>query len=64
MPLWKIQAAYLPKDLTEEHVRTGRLVGMLESWYPTYVGYHFYYASRRRTSTAVSVVIDALKQSY
>jgi DNA-binding transcriptional LysR family regulator len=56
--------AYLPKDLTEEHVRAGRLVWMLESWFPTYVGYHLYYASRRQTSTAVSLVIEALKQSY
>jgi DNA-binding transcriptional LysR family regulator len=53
--------AYLPKDLTVEHVRVGRLVAVLEDWSPTYTGFHLYYPSRRQASHAVSLVIEALK---
>ncbi len=55
--------AYLPKDLTEEHVRAGKLVWVLEDWFPTYVGLHLYYPTRRQTSHAISLVIAALKGS-
>jgi DNA-binding transcriptional LysR family regulator len=56
--------AYVPKDLVEEHVRAGRLAWVLEDWYPTFVGHHAYYPSRRKSSRAVELVVDALKAGY
>lgn len=56
--------AYVPKDLAEDRVRAGRLRWVLEDWYPTFVGHHVYYASRRKSSRAVELVVDALKTGY
>ncbi|MGF6876293.1 LysR family transcriptional regulator [Paraburkholderia sp. MM5477-R1] len=56
--------AYVPKDLAEVHVRAGRLNWVLEDWFPTFVGHHVYYPSRRKSSRAVELVVDALKSGY
>lgn len=53
--------AYLPKKLAESEVRTGRLCWVLEDWFPTFTGHHAYYATRRQSSLAVRLVIDALR---
>jgi DNA-binding transcriptional LysR family regulator len=56
--------AYVPKDLAEGHVRAGRLCWVLEDWFPTFVGHHVYYPSRRKSSRAVELVVEALKSGY
>lgn len=56
--------AYVPKDLVEVHVQAGRLCWVLEDWFPTFVGHHVYYPSRRKSSRAVELVVDALKSGY
>ena len=56
--------AYVPKDLVEADVRAGRLRWVLEDWFPTFVGHHAYYPSRRKSSRAVELVVDALKSGY
>ncbi|WP_321793896.1 LysR family transcriptional regulator [Burkholderia pyrrocinia] len=53
--------AYVPKDLAEPHVEAGRLDWVLEDWFPTFVGHHVYYPSRRKSSRAVELVVDALR---
>ncbi|WP_416049544.1 LysR family transcriptional regulator [Cupriavidus basilensis] len=53
--------AYVPADLAQAHVAAGRLVGVLEDWCPTFAGLHAYYASRRQSSRAMALVIDALR---
>ncbi len=53
--------AYIPEDLAKPHVQAGRLRWVLEDWFPTYPGHHLYYASRRQSSKALGVVIDALR---
>jgi DNA-binding transcriptional LysR family regulator len=53
--------AYVPADLVQAHVAAGRLVWVLEEWCPTFPGLHAYYASRRESSRAMVVVIDALR---
>jgi DNA-binding transcriptional LysR family regulator len=53
--------AYVPADLAEPHVHAGRLRYVLEDWFPTFPGMHIYYANRRQSSRALSVVIDALR---
>lgn len=53
--------AYLPLDLVQPYVDSNRLELVLKDWYPTYVGHHLYYPSRRQASQAVSLVVQALK---
>lgn len=53
--------AYLPEDLVKEHVAAGRLGWVLEPWFPTFPGLHIYYPSRRQSSRALSLVVDALR---
>jgi DNA-binding transcriptional LysR family regulator len=53
--------AYVPKDLVDAHVEAGRLSWVLADWFPTFVGHHVYYTSRRKSSRAVQLVVDALK---
>ncbi len=53
--------AYLPEDAALEHIAAGRLQRVLQDWCPSFVGYHLYYASRRQSSRALAVVVDALR---
>jgi len=53
--------AFLPKDMTEPHVQAGRLVRVMEDCCPDFQGLHAYYPSRRQSSRALRLVIDALR---
>jgi DNA-binding transcriptional LysR family regulator len=53
--------AYVPEDLVLAHVAAGRLLRVLDDWCPTWPGYHLYYPSRRQTSPAFALVVDALR---
>lgn len=53
--------AYVPEALTRPHVAEGRLKTVLKDWCPTFPGYHLYYPSRRQSSRALAVLIDALR---
>ncbi|NKL05458.1 LysR family transcriptional regulator [Rhizobium leguminosarum] len=53
--------AYMPEDLVEAHLAKGRLVRVLEDWCLPFSGYHLYYPSRRHTSPAFALVVDALR---
>ena len=53
--------AYVPEDLVKEHVAAGRLCWVLEDWFPTFAGLHIYYPSRRQSSRALSLVVEALR---
>jgi DNA-binding transcriptional LysR family regulator len=52
---------WVPDDLVDEHVASGRLVTALDDWAMTYPGYHLYYASRR-SSPALALVVEALRE--
>jgi DNA-binding transcriptional LysR family regulator len=52
---------FLPESLAGQHVLDGRLRSVMRDWCPTFPGLHAYYPSRRNTSRAVTVVIDALR---
>jgi DNA-binding transcriptional LysR family regulator len=54
--------AYVPFDLMEPHIAAGRLVPVLEDWWPRFPGYHLYYANRRQIAPALALVIEALRQ--
>jgi DNA-binding transcriptional LysR family regulator len=55
--------AYVPEASVLEALNHGRLVRVLESWCPTFEGYHLYYPSRRQHTTAFRLLLDALQQS-
>jgi DNA-binding transcriptional LysR family regulator len=53
--------AFVPEDMALEHVNEGRLVRVLDDWCPSFPGYHAYYPSRRQSSPALKLVVDALR---
>ncbi len=53
--------ASLPQDVVRPYVERGQLVSMLEDWCPLSPGQFAYYPSRRQSSRALQVVIDALR---
>ena len=52
---------FLPDELVAEHVAAGRLVSVMEDWCPLWPGLHAYYPSRRHSSRALALVIDAIR---
>jgi DNA-binding transcriptional LysR family regulator len=53
--------AYVPENLAQPHLSKGRLKRVLEDWCPPFSGYHLYYPSRRQSSAAFALVVDALR---
>jgi DNA-binding transcriptional LysR family regulator len=53
--------AYVPEDLARPHLSRGHLACVLEEWSPRWSGYHLYYPSRRQSSPALGLVVDALR---
>jgi DNA-binding transcriptional LysR family regulator len=53
--------AYVPEGLVEGHVAKARLRRVLAEWCPPYSGYHLFYPSRRQSSAAFALVVDALR---
>lgn len=43
------------------HLAAGRLERVLEDGCPTFPGYHLYYPSRRQSSAAFALLVDALR---
>lgn len=54
--------AYLPENLVVDHLAAGTLVQVLDDWSPMFSGYHLYYPSRRQSSPAFGIIVDALRQ--
>ena len=52
---------YVPEDLAQPNVGQGRLKRVLEDWCPPFSGYHLYYPSRRHSSPAFALLVDALR---
>lgn len=53
--------AYIPEDLAQPHLANGHLKRVLEDWCPAFPGYHLYYPSRRQSSCAFALLLDALR---
>lgn len=56
-----IGLAAVMENEVQEHVAAGRLIRVLEDWCAPFPGYHLYYPSRRHSSPALGVLIDALR---
>jgi DNA-binding transcriptional LysR family regulator len=53
--------AYVPEGMMQPHLARGRLKRVLEAWCLPYPGYHLWYPSRRQSSAAFALVVDALR---
>jgi DNA-binding transcriptional LysR family regulator len=53
--------AYVPEGMAQPYFARGRLKRVLEEWCPLYSGYHLYYPSRRQSSAAFALLVDALR---
>jgi DNA-binding transcriptional LysR family regulator len=53
--------AYITEDMVAPYLRDGRLVSVMQDWCPKFPGLHAYYPSRRHSSRALSLVIDAIR---
>jgi DNA-binding transcriptional LysR family regulator len=53
--------AYVPEGLVQAPIAKGRLRRVLADWCLPYSGYHLFYPSRRQSSAAFALVVDALR---
>jgi DNA-binding transcriptional LysR family regulator len=53
--------AYLPRDMVEMHLESGRLVTALSDWAADLSGYHLYYPSRRQPTPAFALLVKVLR---
>ena len=54
---------YVPEDLARPYLANGQLNWVLQEWSPPWSGYHLYYPSRRQSSPAFTLVVEALRHS-
>jgi DNA-binding transcriptional LysR family regulator len=52
---------YAPEGMLEPYIARGKLRRVLADWCQPYSGYHLFYPSRRHSSAAFSLVVDALR---
>ena len=52
---------YVPEGMAEPHLAKGRLKRVLADWCPPFSGYHLWYPSRRQSSAAFALLVDALR---
>ncbi len=53
--------AFVPEALVEQPLSDGRLIRVLDDWCAPFPGYHLYYTSRRQTSPAFALLVNALR---
>ncbi|MFT3800157.1 MAG: LysR family transcriptional regulator [Burkholderiaceae bacterium] len=53
--------AYVPEQLAQPHIEQGRLRAVLTDWSPVFPGLHIFYASRRQSSPALALIVEALR---
>jgi DNA-binding transcriptional LysR family regulator len=53
--------AYVPEDLAQALVDSGRLVRVLNDWCQPFAGFHLYYPSRRQHAPAFAMLVEALR---
>jgi DNA-binding transcriptional LysR family regulator len=53
--------AYVPENIVERHITSGKLIQVLDDWSPFFDGYFLYYRSRRQNLPAFRIIVDALR---
>jgi len=54
--------AFVPVELVADDLAAASLQAVMPDWCPTFPGFHAYYPSRRASSRALQVVIEAIRQ--
>ncbi len=52
---------YAPEGMVQPYIARGRLKRVLEDWCLPYPGYHLWYPTRRQSSAAFALLVDALR---
>ena len=52
---------YMVEDVVQPYVTQGTLVRVLDDWCAPFAGYHLYYPSRRQSSPAFKLLVEALR---
>jgi DNA-binding transcriptional LysR family regulator len=52
---------YIPEGMAKPHLAKGRLRRVLGDWCQPYSGYHLFHPSRRQSSAAFTLLVDALR---
>jgi DNA-binding transcriptional LysR family regulator len=55
---------YAPEGMLQPYIAKGKLRRVLGDWCQPYSGYHLFYPSRRQSSAAFSLVVDALRHRW
>lgn len=53
--------AYITRDYVQPYLADGRLQEVLQPWCAMFPGFHLYYPSRRQSSRALMLLVDALR---
>lgn len=53
--------AFVPEETAAPYIAEGRLIRVLEDWCDPFPGYHLYYPSRRQSSPAFALLVEALR---
>ncbi len=53
--------AHVPEDIAAPYLTSGKLVRVLDEWSPPWDGCHLYYPSRRQSSPAFVLLVEALR---
>ena len=53
--------AYVPESMARRYLANGGLKRVLDDWCLPYSGYHLWYPSRRQSSAAFTLLVDALR---
>lgn len=53
--------AFVPEEVALPHIDAGHLKRVMEDWCPVFPGLHVYYPSRRQSSRALTLVVDAVR---
>lgn len=52
---------FVPREMAEPHIQAGRLLSVMQDWCPAFPGLFAYYPSRRQSSRALGLVIEAIR---
>ena len=53
--------AFVPEDAAQAHIAKGGLKPVLEDWCAPFPGYYLYYPSRRQSSRAFALLVEAMR---
>lgn len=55
--------AYVPQELVQNDITSGRLLTVLDDFSVTFPGYYLYYTSRLKSSAAFNIIVESLRMS-